>query len=168
MEWPTLFLAAPIIVGNQRLSRVSIRRNTASCSSIRSSRSLTSSLIESTDDEGTTWPGIGIESDTPRAFCNKQRVSHSLNYQRKDFRESVNGAHHSRKYQLQAVGCCLGLRLASREAVIKAEQRLSDRIGEWDGGIVDKRDVPHTPSLDTRQTERVRIGSDSRCYSDRT
>lgn len=58
----TLPLAAPNTVGNHRLSRESMSKNTASCASNSASSCSTSFWVCATDAGGIECPGIGIES----------------------------------------------------------------------------------------------------------
>lgn len=67
----TLRLAAPITVGSHLLSRESIRRYTTSCSSINFSSAATSAFAFSTFAGGIGCPGIGIDSVTPVASCER-------------------------------------------------------------------------------------------------
>mmetsp|Transcript_3444 Transcript_3444/g.11663 ORF Transcript_3444/g.11663 Transcript_3444/m.11663 type:complete len:301 (+) Transcript_3444:533-1435(+) len=66
----SLFFAAHISVGSHRLSRVSVRRNTTSCVSIKASMSSTSfktRFVSSSSPSHAWCPGIGINALTPRA-----------------------------------------------------------------------------------------------------
>ena len=68
---PTLSCAAPMTVGSQRLSRLSMSRNSRSCSVTSRRRVLTSSMTCCRSAALTGWPGIGTLSWTPSETCGR-------------------------------------------------------------------------------------------------
>lgn len=80
----TLFWLLQSTVGSQRLSRLSVSKNMASCSATNVCNCSTSFLTCSCCDSTSEWPGIGMLSSIPVASCKENYicVSPVLNHEK--------------------------------------------------------------------------------------
>lgn len=171
MSEPLTFpFALPNTVGNHRLSRLSISKNTASCSSTNFSSFATSDLHCATDWAvgGMGCPGMGMERVWPVAFCRSharygidntcekgrrpmknppKKSRWPVSKQDKVLQKRMKGTHHPRKDPPQPLRRTLRLGLAPIHTIFEFEQRLTDRVGKGDAAGVDEGYVADAPAL---------------------